>query len=181
MNLPLEILLSSQHIAFIGVCQMRLGYRPTERRRYKFRWIFVYWKSCIMQGLWSTGLPHLVKFVRPNNSGCYCIQIQSVSANSNLPSLVYFIWHIIFHNKLDGEAPYTGLPLPPQCVYPFSHEEGINPFLEIRGVQFLQPKLKPVRRVRSKLELIPGCGFRPSDKSIKEYYRYLNAHKDQNP
>ena len=36
-------------------------------------------------------------------------------------------------------------------------------------------------KVRSKLELIPGGGFQPSDKSITEYFRYLNAHKDYNP
>ena len=34
---------------------------------------------------------------------------------------------------------------------------------------------------KSTLELISGGGFRPSDKSITEYYRYLNAHKDYNP
>ena len=33
----------------------------------------------------------------------------------------------------------------------------------------------------SKLELIPGGGLQPSDISITEYYRYLNAHKDYNP
>ena len=33
----------------------------------------------------------------------------------------------------------------------------------------------------SKMELIPGGGFRPSDESTTEYYRYLNAHKDYNP
>ena len=33
----------------------------------------------------------------------------------------------------------------------------------------------------SNLELIPGGGFQPSDGSITEYYRYLNAHKDYNP
>ena len=36
-------------------------------------------------------------------------------------------------------------------------------------------------KVRSKLELIQGGGFPPSDESIIEYYRYLNAHKDYNP
>ena len=35
--------------------------------------------------------------------------------------------------------------------------------------------------IRSKLELIPGGGFWPSDKIITEYYRYFNAHKDYNP
>ena len=34
---------------------------------------------------------------------------------------------------------------------------------------------------RSKLELIPGGRLWPSDKSITEYYRNLNAHKDYNP
>ena len=33
----------------------------------------------------------------------------------------------------------------------------------------------------SKLEWIPGGGFGPIDKSITEYYRYLNTHKYYNP